>query len=1026
VAATLTDELTRVSVANIEKWDEGPDGTLYVYGKCTTPEVDTDEQVVDSGWSGDALKSYLATAPTVRVQHNPQRDPAGSGVRVDINRDGDGAHWLKAAIDEPIAQRLVKKKHLRAFSVGISRPVIERDITGKARGGIIKGGTIVEVSLVDSPANRSCFLEIAKSAADGTCEFTGKVGGSDDFIQKALGDDLLTKDGTGAADGSSRVGFADDLSVSITPDDVMRLMQQKFVTRHYDELAVKAIADAEDGLLGKDHREFSADERRHQAGQGNALPDGSYPIPDKDALHRASVLARSGHGNVAAARRLIARRARELGVQNPLDESDAVKKDAGEGEQAAVAKALTALDTFAAAGSKEDAVAALETVAAAVKEAAPAETETVTPDVTKDPAPKPVKKAKKPKKLPPWLNKPKDGDGDCDDEKGSSGDTGACKSVTDHLWTGVEGTSDVVCSKCRTTPAQAAGVTASPMDPAPVGELMETPMPASVKSAPTPASASGAVGEHMTPVPQHREPDGAGVEPFEHDAGLPATGQGETPTRLEMPTMKASPEVSVLLRYKSIGIDPDLGILHDLTCPAYHPDDVAKYHPFADLSTLIDEAAWGQKALDAACGPIEHALKMDELVRAATALKAADPALVNDWRLAAYKAFRDANPGPSSYPTPGMISPQKYNRPLITDGHEASSSGHAGPNMSPQVATTAPDAHSFSRPPLAEAHASPSPSFMKAGFAYPGQQGVPVQLTYARQQEEAAHAALGHMHTHLASMFPMACPMDMNSRGPQGKHPVPAAAGIGKSEDAVKVPAGDGEAILGKAATPSVAAALKADPEDEGQFIDADVYKGFKKMRKKLGKRVLAGEMTVDEARAKMGRQFAQKGAEKPQEAAGKSAASPVDDAAPAIATIPEIVKAAVAEAFRAQAVPLEAVTLEAANYGTDPEVIKTAVAEALSPVMEQFNTKLAEQQRVIDAIADQPDPSTAAFSGLAFNPVRKAARPAGVTEIAEAAARAQRATERELENLYNSSSDPLAREAYYATLSKMRGGPTP
>ena len=44
MAATLTDELTRVSVADIEKWDEGPDGTVYVYGRCTTPEVDTDDR----------------------------------------------------------------------------------------------------------------------------------------------------------------------------------------------------------------------------------------------------------------------------------------------------------------------------------------------------------------------------------------------------------------------------------------------------------------------------------------------------------------------------------------------------------------------------------------------------------------------------------------------------------------------------------------------------------------------------------------------------------------------------------------------------------------------------------------------------------------------------------------------------------------------------------------------------------------------------------------------------------------------
>jgi hypothetical protein len=70
------------------------------------------------------------------------------------------------------------------------------------------------------------------------------------------------------------------------------------------------------------------------------------------------------------------------------------------------------------------------------------------------------------------------------------------------------------------------------------------------------------------------------------------------------------------------------------------------------------------------------------------------------------------------------------------------------------------------------------------------------------------------------------------------------------------------EPVVAKSAAAPVAAALKADPEAEGHFADADVYKGFKKMRKKLGKKVLAGTMTVDEARAKMGRQFAQKSAD--------------------------------------------------------------------------------------------------------------------------------------------------------------------
>ena len=54
--------------------------------------------------------------------------------------------------------------------------------------------------------------------------------------------------------------------------------------------------------------------RRRAAGSGHALADGSYPIEDKKHLHSAAVLAASGHGNASAAKALIRRRARELGV----------------------------------------------------------------------------------------------------------------------------------------------------------------------------------------------------------------------------------------------------------------------------------------------------------------------------------------------------------------------------------------------------------------------------------------------------------------------------------------------------------------------------------------------------------------------------------------------------------------------------------------------------------------------------------------------------------------------------------------
>jgi hypothetical protein len=96
-----------------------------------------------------------------------------------------------------------------------------------------------------------------------------------------------------------------------------------------------------------------------------------------------------------------------------------------------------------------------------------------------------------------------------------------------------------------------------------------------------------------------------------------------------------------------------------------------------------------------------------------------------------------------------------------------------------------------------------------------------------------------------------------------------------------------------------------------------------------------------------------------------------------------------------------------------------------MTPLLERIGAQdeaLAENKRVLDALADQPDPSTAAFSGLAFNPVRKAARPAGVPTTAEIAERTQQMMIRHLQDKYNASSDPAEREAYYGTLSKMRG----
>lgn len=65
-------------------------------------------------------------------------------------------------------------------------------------------------------------------------------------------------------------------------------------------------------------REFSEDQRAGLAKSGHALPDGSYPMPDCDAVRRArESYGRAPESHRAALRALINRRNKELGCGEP-------------------------------------------------------------------------------------------------------------------------------------------------------------------------------------------------------------------------------------------------------------------------------------------------------------------------------------------------------------------------------------------------------------------------------------------------------------------------------------------------------------------------------------------------------------------------------------------------------------------------------------------------------------------------------------------------------------------------------------
>lgn len=153
--STMTDLTT--AFFGIEKADRNPDGTLMVYGKATDDSIDIDQQICDSDWLERAMPDWFKSGGNIREQHSN----IAAGVAKEYEVKGSG-HFIRALVVDPVSAKKVETGVLKGFSVGIKNPRVVRD--NKAANGRIIDGQIVEVSLVDRPANPNCTLVLAKSA----------------------------------------------------------------------------------------------------------------------------------------------------------------------------------------------------------------------------------------------------------------------------------------------------------------------------------------------------------------------------------------------------------------------------------------------------------------------------------------------------------------------------------------------------------------------------------------------------------------------------------------------------------------------------------------------------------------------------------------------------------------------------------------------------------------------------------------------------------------------------------------------
>jgi len=178
---SMASNLTTTSYFSIEKADRNADGTMTVYGKATDDSIDIDQQICDGDWLKRAMPAWFKSGGNIREQHSN----IAAGVAKEYEAKADG-HYIGVLVVDPVSVKKVDAGVLKGFSVGIKNPRVVRD--SKAANGRIVDGQIVEVSLVDRPANPNCQLVLAKSV-DGEKDLVQV----EELIEKKEGEETFTQ-----------------------------------------------------------------------------------------------------------------------------------------------------------------------------------------------------------------------------------------------------------------------------------------------------------------------------------------------------------------------------------------------------------------------------------------------------------------------------------------------------------------------------------------------------------------------------------------------------------------------------------------------------------------------------------------------------------------------------------------------------------------------------------------------------------------------------------------------------------------
>jgi hypothetical protein len=1021
--------------------DGTPD--IVVYGKATDGTVDSDLQIVDPDWSGKALQEWLDTGGNLRVQHQAKRDPAGVGLGVELTADGHYVRSLVSEpVAKHLVRTGALKDYSIGVSWPDIQPdpsgkAMNGVITGRKDGKT----KVAELSLVDRGSNFNSRFQLVKAASDGTPEFVGKMMTMVDVQGSAITTDDLRKiaqNGVavtktrgdqyeGALPGVS-VTLPDDVSVSFKPSDLAKLLD------HRRQAEKRNMDPNVGGGVDRDKLDES-----DFAGRNRSFPI----VTPGDVSDAASSIGRAGSDNYSSdqLKRNIIRIARRKGPEFEAKLPDAWKDGSGKAADPDTVKGAkdcpkcgksyhadskmrecencgtdlpSADDADKAVIPVEDSVTKKDKVVCAGCGANHDAGHNFCPECGKKAGAKDIPVSKNHdytclgcgkglddgEKYCPGCGKQNPG---FDESEKAAAIRMALKNVLkgDDVTTDDDKSTQDTPAEDVATPDTVKAAANSETDDDPDDNDDDTPNPADTpdgggddgngdddadkaattvsvvkdkskkvkkhKAAKAASPADGVEEAAPTkPAPGHREPDGSVVATLESDAGMASDRAGDSAhDNPDYAAPKArgalggSPEIDALMRLKSLNVPVDMGKLHDLTCPCYHPDDVAKCYPTDSLATL-DIDYWQTKAFDMAAGaPMDKAQEAALLWQQVVTLKNTDPTVLEELKSEAYKAFQDANPGPGTAPTPTTISPTRFNRGYLTAGHSATSPGHDGPNSATIPANGGISAADYQRGFLSAGRGADSPANSTSRpepIQAPAVTGTPTRTFYSNLGRDNARQAMSAMHDHIAQTFPDLCPAFtgspyQNQTPPPAPRPVPTGVGM---------------------PTPHTAPTTKTDdPENERKML--------KKQRRRLERAVLAGEMTLDAARAEL--------------------ASLIHPAEPVVEKTGE-------------AEVTKAVTLD---VDTVQSMITKAVAER--------DAQIVKLQQQIEALANEPEPG-GPYRGVALGAptvTKTSAAPEALPSMGHAE-RAQQFLFNALREQWRNDPDPTQREVALAELMKMSG----